>query len=115
MRANLVDARDTSNANAALTAMTNLVINVMLLALHAVNDRLQAHDSAIEKITKEMAKRYVKDKRTIILCVIAANQDMSTSDAIQMAMKYDSKGKRTFGVLTKVPHFPPTLLTPTSD
>ena len=36
----------------------------------------------IEKITKEMAKRYVKDKRTIILCVIAANQDMSTSDAI---------------------------------
>ena len=36
----------------------------------------------IEKITKRMAARYVGDKRTIILCVIAANQDMSTSDAL---------------------------------
>ena len=27
----------------------------------------------IEKVTKDMAKRYVKDKRTIILCVISAN------------------------------------------
>ena len=36
----------------------------------------------IEKVTKKMALRYCKDKRTIILCVIAANQDMSTSDAL---------------------------------
>ena len=36
----------------------------------------------IEEVTKRMALRYVNDKRTIILCVIAANQDMSTSDAL---------------------------------
>lgn len=27
----------------------------------------------IERITKQMASRYVKDKRTIILCVLPAN------------------------------------------
>jgi hypothetical protein len=36
----------------------------------------------IEEVTKRMALRYVGDKRTIILCVIAANQDMATSDAL---------------------------------
>lgn len=28
---------------------------------------------------------YVKDERTIILCVIPANADISTSDALKMA------------------------------
>ena len=36
----------------------------------------------IEKITKDMAMRYVKDERTIILCVIPANADISTSDGL---------------------------------
>jgi len=36
----------------------------------------------IEEVTKRMALRYVNDKRTIILCVIAANQDLATSDAL---------------------------------
>jgi len=36
----------------------------------------------IEKITKRMAGRYISDLRTIILCVVAANKDMATSDAL---------------------------------
>lgn len=56
----------------------------------------------VERITKTMAARYCKDKRTIILCVIPANADMSTSDALQMARALDPKGKRTLGVLTKI-------------
>ena len=56
----------------------------------------------IEKITKEMAYRYVSDPRTIILCVVPANADISTSEAIQMAKKVDSAGIRTIGVLTKI-------------
>lgn len=36
----------------------------------------------IEKITKDMALSYVKDDRTIILCVIPANADISTSDGL---------------------------------
>lgn len=56
----------------------------------------------IERITKDMAKFYVKDERTVILCVIPANADMSTSDALQMARELDPEGKRTIGVITKI-------------
>lgn len=49
-----------------------------------------------------MAARYVGDSRTIILCVLPANADMSTSDGLQMARQLDPKGIRTIGVITKV-------------
>jgi dynamin 1-like protein len=49
-----------------------------------------------------MAYRYVSDPRTIILCVIPANADVSTSEALQMAKKVDSSGIRTLGVITKI-------------
>lgn len=65
---------------------------------------LQGSDQGqdIEKVTKRMALRYVKDPRTIILCVIPANADMTTSDALQMARDLDPKGVRTIGVITKI-------------
>lgn len=56
----------------------------------------------IEQITRAMANRYVSDPRTIILCVIPANQDMTTSDGLQMARELDPKGLRTLGVITKI-------------
>lgn len=65
---------------------------------------LQGSDQSmdIEKITKEMCLRYVDDVRTIILCVIPANADITTSDALQMARQIDPKGIRTVGVITKI-------------
>ena len=56
----------------------------------------------IEKVTKEMATRYVGEPRTIILVVIPANADMTTSDGLQMARELDPKGIRTIGVITKI-------------
>ena len=56
----------------------------------------------IEEITKRMALRYVLDKRTIILCVIPANIDLTTSEGLQIARKADSSGLRTIGVITKI-------------
>ena len=49
-----------------------------------------------------MATRYVADPRTIILCVIPANIDMTTSDGLQMARELDPRGVRTVGVITKI-------------
>jgi dynamin 1-like protein len=49
-----------------------------------------------------MAARYVSDPRTIILCVIPANTDISTSDGLHMARELDPKGLRTIGVITKI-------------
>ena len=56
----------------------------------------------IEEITKRMALRYVLDKRTIILCVIPANIDLTTSEGLQIARKADPSGLRTIGVITKI-------------
>jgi len=56
----------------------------------------------IEKVTRDMTLRYVSDPRTIILAVLPANQDMSTSDALQIARQVDPKGQRTIGVVTKI-------------
>jgi hypothetical protein len=56
----------------------------------------------IYAITKEMATRYCKDELTIILCVIAANVDITTSDGLEMARELDPSGSRTLGVLTKL-------------
>jgi len=56
----------------------------------------------IEQITRAMAHRYVSDSRTIILCVLPANADMTTSDGLQMARELDPKGIRTIGVVTKI-------------
>lgn len=49
-----------------------------------------------------MCWRYADDVRTIILCVIPANADITTSDALQMAWEIDPKGIWTLGVITKV-------------
>lgn len=49
-----------------------------------------------------MCSRYCSDPRTIILCVIPANQDMTNSDGLQLARQLDPKGERTIGVITKI-------------
>lgn len=49
-----------------------------------------------------MCHRYCSDSRTIILCVVPANADMTTSDGLQMARNLDPKGIRTVGVITKI-------------
>lgn len=56
----------------------------------------------IEKVTIEMAKRYCIEERTIILAVIPANADMSTSQGLDLARKWDPEGNRTLGVITKI-------------
>ncbi len=49
-----------------------------------------------------MAKRYCIEDRTIILAVIPANADMSTSQGLDLARKWDPTGQRTLGVITKI-------------
>jgi len=56
----------------------------------------------IEEITLNIAKRYVDDPLTIILCIIDANTDIATSDGLWLAKEIDTSGTRTIGVLTKL-------------
>lgn len=56
----------------------------------------------IYEITRDMALRYVKDPRSIILCVIPANQDLTTSEALKLMREIDPTGSRSIGCLTKI-------------
>ena len=49
-----------------------------------------------------MCQRYMSDHRTIILAVIAGNQDLTTSEGLKMAKDLDPRGIRTVGVITKI-------------
>lgn len=55
-----------------------------------------------EMIPHYIARRYTEDPLTIILCVIAANSDIYTSDGLRVAKEIDTTGSRTIGVLTKL-------------
>lgn len=59
------------------------------------------HPDNIEEITTGLVANYIQDPRTIILCAVQANIDISTSDAIKVAQKYDRNGERTICALTK--------------
>ena len=58
--------------------------------------------SNLVQITHNIPTKYIDDPLTIILCVIPANSDIYTSDALRMAKEIDMSGKRTIGVITKL-------------
>ena len=60
------------------------------------------HPENIEEITVNLCSKYIQDSRTIILCVVMASVDITTSDAIKLAKKYDPQGERTLCALTKI-------------
>ena len=49
-----------------------------------------------------MIEEYIKSENTIILAITAANGDLTNSDGLNLARRYDPEGKRTIGVLTKL-------------
>eukprot|EP00468_Gymnochlora_sp_CCMP2014_P004060 CAMPEP_0167765702 /NCGR_PEP_ID=MMETSP0110_2-20121227/14865_1 /TAXON_ID=629695 /ORGANISM="Gymnochlora sp., Strain CCMP2014" /LENGTH=749 /DNA_ID=CAMNT_0007653507 /DNA_START=188 /DNA_END=2437 /DNA_ORIENTATION=- len=58
-------------------------------------------DKSIVEEIKEMVHSFIKKPNTIILAVMEATKDLSTSQALSMAETVDKKGTRTIGVLTK--------------
>lgn len=86
-----------------LTIYSNTCPDLTLIDLPGIT-RIPVGDQPknIYEITKEMAHRYISDPRTIILCVCAANVDVTTSDGLLMAQRVDKAGIRTLGVITKI-------------
>lgn len=56
----------------------------------------------IEEITKGLIRQYCDSPDSLILCVIPANIDVTTSDALMFSRQLDPMGTRTLGVLTKI-------------
>lgn len=64
----------------------------------------QPHD--IEAQLVRLVMQYTKNPNAIILAVSAANTDLATSDAIQLAKRADPTGERTMGVSITGPPLP---------
>ncbi|KAG8177307.1 hypothetical protein JTE90_018333 [Oedothorax gibbosus] len=57
-------------------------------------------DSNVREV-QSMVLSYIRPKECIILAVMPANQDLATSDALEIAALVDPERTRTIGVLTK--------------
>lgn len=53
------------------------------------------------EIVRSLSQRYMKQKNTIILAVIAANTDIALQEVLTLAKTYDPTRERTIGVITK--------------
>lgn len=62
----------------------------------AQNDDFDIHD-----VTSSMVHKYTNNANMIVLVVIPANDDFGNSEALRIAQRYDDKGMRTIGVISK--------------
>ncbi|GIY20711.1 dynamin, partial [Caerostris extrusa] len=58
-------------------------------------------ESSIQEV-RDMILSYISQPESLILAVTPANQDLATSDALEIARKVDPDRLRTIGVLTKL-------------
>lgn len=56
----------------------------------------------IDEQIQELILKYVKQPNSIILAVVTANTDPSTSESLKIARKMDPEGARTIAVVTKL-------------
>ena len=66
-----------------------------------VRTQVTGQTGDVIKDVDHLLGRYLKQERTIILCVIPSNVDIATVDILERAHKVDPDGVRTIGVLTK--------------
>ncbi len=66
----------------------------------ACKDRGQPSD--IKEQIINLASSYIENPRTLILCVMAARDDLETDMALELIKRYEPEGDRTIGVITKV-------------
>ena len=63
-------------------------------------------DDDVTMVT-EITDRYIEQPRTICLAVVSAANDAANQPILQRVRKFDPKGERTLGVITKPDQLPP--------
>jgi len=104
---------ETDRVTGSAKGISNLPINLRVYSPHVLNITLidlpgmtkiavgdQPHD--IGQQINDMIMQFICRETCLILAVTPANQDLATSDALQMARSADPDGLRTIGVLTKL-------------
>lgn len=59
------------------------------------------HSGPGSDLVKELVRRYMRQKRSIILAVVSARNDVELQLVTEMTTKINSKGLRTLGIITK--------------
>ena len=86
-----------------LTISSPFVPNLTLVDLPGLTKvAIDGQPESIIHDIEAMVRTYVTPPSSIILAVTPANQDLATSDALNLAKRVDPTGDRTVGVLTKV-------------
>lgn len=81
------------------------LIDLPGLTMVACIDKGQPPD--IKEKIEELVTSYIKDQKTIVLCIMQAKNDLETDIGLALTKKYDLNGQRIIGVLTK-----PDLMNP---
>ncbi|ORY18850.1 P-loop containing nucleoside triphosphate hydrolase protein [Clohesyomyces aquaticus] len=66
--------------------------------IHATN---KAQSEADKALILDLVKEYMKNRRSIILAVVSAKNDLANQIITSYARQVDEKGKRTLGIITK--------------
>ncbi|PGG98765.1 hypothetical protein GX51_06624 [Blastomyces parvus] len=75
--------------------------------IHSANKSQSEEDV---ELIKALVQHYISQRRTIILAVVSAKNDYANQIILKLCRKFDPKGARTLGVITK-----PDYLRPGSD
>ena len=80
-----------------LKIFSSKVVDLTLIDLPGISKIAVGEQPAdIEAQIRKMIIKYIENPNSIILAVIAANVDLATSDALQLAREYDPDGKVCF-------------------
>jgi dynamin 1-like protein len=86
-----------------LTIYSSKVIDLTLVDLPGiVRVPIENQPPSIAEDIKQIIHDYIKSPKSLILAVTPANQDIATSDGLDLARTYDPDGNRTLCVLTKL-------------
>jgi len=104
---------ETDRVTGTAKGISNLPINLRVYSPHVLNitlidlpgmTKIAVGDQPtdIGQQINDMIMQFICRDTCLILAVTPANQDLATSDALQMARQADPEGHRTIGVLTKL-------------
>ncbi|KAG8178008.1 hypothetical protein JTE90_004488 [Oedothorax gibbosus] len=79
------------------------VLKLSLVDMPGIVKNVTGNESEeVIEVVINMIMKYIEQPNSLILAVSPANQDIATSDALDIAKKVDPKRVRTLGVLTKL-------------
>lgn len=66
-----------------------------------IHSETKSQSAADVELVRQVVKKYMEERRSIILAVVSAKNDFANQVVLNLAQKVDKRGSRTMGVITK--------------